>query len=318
MNAKTWIPLALAIVLGVVAAKVARDMLMQNRPTPAQGVKLSKVIVAKIDINPGHEIKPDDLSEAQVSADSVPAGSFSDIGALKERVAETRMVKGQTILEPQLAPQGAGSGLQALIPKGMRAITIEVNEFSGVAGLLQPGCRVDILATIQGDGKQLARTIVQNVVVTAVGQRLVPKNKEDQDPNAPPEITRSVTVLATLKETEAIELATATARARLVLRSARDEEVSKSQGITMADLSGTKEEGFWAGAAQFMSQMKATTQPSAGQGAFASAQGRATTQPAEPKYIVRVFRAGAESKVGLDIDKKSTVEAATDQREISR
>ncbi len=312
MNWKSWVPLTLAIVLGVVAAKVARDMLMQNRPAPTQSVKLSKVIVAKADITPGHEIKAEDLGEAQVSTESLPTGAFTDTQSLIGRVAESRMVKGQTVLEPQLAQKGAGAGLQALIPDGMRAITVEVNEFSGVAGLLIPGCRVDFIATIQGEGRQIARTIVQNVKVTAVGQRMVPKEKDAADQNAPPEISRSVTVLASLKEAEAIELATSSGRPRLVLRSSRDETVAKSQGITLGELCGNKEEasGFWATAAKAMAAnaAKAATQPSLNATAVAAGP---TTKPADrDKHIVRVFRAGSESSVALDLDKKPTAEAS--------
>ncbi|HEX8524765.1 MAG TPA: Flp pilus assembly protein CpaB [Tepidisphaeraceae bacterium] len=314
MNWKTWVPLALAIVLGVVAAKVARDMVKQNRPAPTQTVKLSKVIVAKADIMPGHEIKAEDLADAQVSTENVPAGSFNDVQQLVGRVAEMRMVKSQPVLEASLAPQGAGAGLQALIPKGMRAITMEVNEFSGVAGLLAPGCRVDVMATIQGDGKQMARTIVQNVKVTAVGQRMVMAAKEgpeDKSAGAPPEITRSVTLLASLKEAEAIELATSTGRPRLVLRSTRDEDVAKSEGITVGELCGNKESsgGFWANALKAIGSAKPSTQPSNAQQQTAVAAAPAT-QPSIPKHIVRIFRAGSESSVSLEFDKKSTAEAS--------
>ncbi len=230
MNWKTWIPLSLAVVLGLVAAMVAKNMMLaQNHPTPVQTVKLSKVVVAKADIAPGHEINADDLTEGQVSPDAVASGSFNNVQALVGRVASTHMVKGQPILEAQLAPQGAGAGLQALVPDGMRAITIEVNEFSGVAGLLTPGCHVDVLATIQSENKQVTRAIVQDVKVTAVGQHLTAQQPDNQDPNQPPQISRSVTVLVTLDQAEAIELATATGRPRLVLRSARDQSIAESR-----------------------------------------------------------------------------------------
>jgi len=306
MNWKTWIPLALAIVLGVVAAKVARDVLMHSRPAQTQAVKLAKVIVAKADILPGHELKPEDLVESQMSFENVPAGSFNDATQLMNRVAEQKMVKGQSILEGMLAPTGAAAGLQALVPKGQRAITIEVNEFSGVAGLLTPGCRVDVLATLQGDGKQIARTIVQNVKVTAVGQRVVMPTKDDNNPNQQPEIMRSITVLATLKDSEAIELAASTGRPRLVLRSSRDEDVVKSEGITIGELRGPDREGFWASAAKFLAALpKPTTMP-----ATAVAAKQPTTKPEIETRVVKVFRAGAPSDVTLEINRKDTVEAA--------
>src|SRR5678815_1688554 len=163
MNVKTWIPLALAIVLGVIAAKVARDVLMKNKPQQTQAVKLTKVVIAKADLLPGRQLQAEDLMVGEVTPQSVPEGAFNEIEQLVGRVVENRTIKGQPVVAAILAPEGAAAGLQALVPRGMRAITIEVNEFSGVAGLLTPGCRVDVIATIQAEGGPVARTIVQNV-----------------------------------------------------------------------------------------------------------------------------------------------------------
>jgi pilus assembly protein CpaB len=281
-------------------------MLVQNHPAPVATVKLSKVVVAKADITPGQQLKAEDLAEGQVSPDAVPSGAFSDVQSLVGRVADAQMVKGQPVLEAQLAPQGAGAGLQALVPEGMRAITIEVNEFSGVAGLLTPGCHVDVLATIQSNNKQLTRAIVQDVKVTAVGQHLTAQDSQKQDPNQPPQITRSITVLVTLEQAEAIELATATGRPRLVLRSARDQTIARSAGVTLGELCGTHADN------QPLAKATATTKPAPEIGDPFADSG-ATTRPAEQKYMVRVFRGGSESMVALDPPKAQEPAEASSQ-----
>jgi Flp pilus assembly protein CpaB len=125
----------------------------------------------------------------------------------------------------------------------MRAITLEVNEFSGVAGLLTPGCHVDVIATINEGGthgQQVAKTIVQNVKVMAVGQKTSVAGNEPPMPN---EMFKSVTVLATLGDAEAIELACSTGRPRLVLRGGRDQEIAASTGITLGELRGSGRDG---------------------------------------------------------------------------
>jgi pilus assembly protein CpaB len=252
------------------------------------------------------------MTVGEVTPTSVPEGAFTEPQQLVGRVVENRTIKGQPIVAAILAPEGAAAGLQALVPKGMRAITIEVNEFSGVAGLLTPGCRVDIIATLQGEGGNVARTIVQNVKVTAVGQRVVlPPPPKDGEPAAgqPQEIVRAITVLAKLKEAESIELACSSGRPRLVLRSSRDEDVTSSAGITIGELRGPESTGFWNAAAKFLASLpKSTTQPS--NTAVAS---KSTTKPTEDlaKRVVKVYRAGAESAVTLDADRENTVEAAT-------
>src|SRR5690606_7683879 len=100
--------------------------------------KFTRIVVARGDVEPGRELTADDLTLAQVQMDLVPESAFRELSGVVGRVSETHLVKGQSIVESMLAPQGSGSGLQALIPPGMRAISVEVNEFSGVAGLITP------------------------------------------------------------------------------------------------------------------------------------------------------------------------------------
>ena len=159
---------------------------------------------------------------------------------LEGRVLATAAVKGSPVLQSMLAPKGSGSGLQALIPDGMRTITIEINEFSGVAGNLVPGCRVDVVSSFNGDanGEMVSRTIVQNVKVTALGSRRAAENEQAGNGNnaGAQNQVKSVTLLATPREAEAIELATATGRPRLILRSGKDGETLPSDGISVAEL----------------------------------------------------------------------------------
>jgi pilus assembly protein CpaB len=298
MNWKTWVPLIVAIVFALAAAKAAHNWMLKNRAVATPAGKFVKVVVTKTDIQPGSALKAEDLTLAQIEADKAPANSFNTVDQVAGRVSEALMVKNQPVVEAMLAPTGSGSGLQALVPPGERAVTIEVNEFSGVAGLLQPGCHVDIIATINegNNGGQLAKTIVQNVKVTAVGQRTTatPSDVPQQNPG---EMSKSVTVLATLADAEAIELACSTGRPRLVLRSGRDNEVASTSGITLGELRGGGHAGdpFVA-----VAPPAPATQP-----AVAVAP---TTQPTEavahrePAHrTVRMIKGGVESTVTLNV-----------------
>jgi pilus assembly protein CpaB len=210
---------------------------MKNRAAAGPAGKFVKIVVAKDDIQPGQEIKAEQINLAQVQENAAPASSFTDVEKLNGRSAEMMILKGQPIVEAMLAQEGAGTGIQALIPKGMRAVTIEVNEFTGVAGLLVPNCHVDILATINdgASNTQVSKAIVQNVTVKAVGQRTTVNGNEPPNPN---EMFRSVTLLLTPKDAEAIELACTTGRPRLVLRGGRDTEMVTTEGVTLGELRG--------------------------------------------------------------------------------
>jgi pilus assembly protein CpaB len=240
MNWKTIVPLVIALVLGGIAAKVGRDMMAKGR----QGeVKSIKVVAAKEDLSPGAMIKETDVVLRELPAAAVSEHSFANMSDLVGRVVTAQVSKGQPVLETLLAPKGALGGAQAMVPEGMRAVSLEVNEFSGVAGLLTPGSHVDIVQTMRGkdDTSAMAKTIVENLTVIAVGRRMstaatvgAPGATEGEG-----SISRSVTLLATAEQAEAIDLASHTGSPRLVLRNGMDAKVTGGKGVTVAELRGT-------------------------------------------------------------------------------
>src|SRR5690349_14778393 len=208
MNVKTWAPLAIAIVLGGIAAKVGHDMLAQRPAAKSVVVNVARVVVAKDNVAAGAALKATDLATSNVAEGSVAPGSFAEVNQLVNRVVTMPVIKGQPILENMLAPEGSGKGLTAIVPDGMRAVTLEVNEVSGVAGLLATGCHVDIVTTLAGGGdasSMISRTVARNLPIVAVGRRLSEPGKEE-GPEA--QLARTVTLLVTPRQAELIDLAT--------------------------------------------------------------------------------------------------------------
>src|SRR5579862_4630251 len=145
-NLKNWAPLVIAIVLGGIAAKIGHDMLSRKPADHVVVQKVTHVVVAKDDLPPGSSLKPGDLVVNSVADGTVPPEAFDAPERLTGRVTTVALRKGQPIFENMLASTGSSQGLTAIVPEGMRAVTMEINEFSGVAGLLVPGCRVDVVA----------------------------------------------------------------------------------------------------------------------------------------------------------------------------
>src|SRR5687767_6661041 len=104
MNWKTYLPLGLAIILGLVAAKVAMDAVARNRQTDGPVDTGIRVVVATAGFKPGDKLSADALTLAPIAADAAPANAFTDPSALAGRVARAPIVAGQTILEDLLAP----------------------------------------------------------------------------------------------------------------------------------------------------------------------------------------------------------------------
>jgi pilus assembly protein CpaB len=243
MNWKVWAPLGLAIVMGVLAAKVGYEMVSSAPSSAPAATNNTSILVAAKAVAPGTAIEEPDLVARKVPAEIAPAGSFTNAADVVGRVASVGISTDQPITEALLVAKGAGAGAQALVPEGMRAITIEVNEFSGVAGLLVPGCRVDVITSLREESSNIpvARTIVQNVRVMAVGQKLTPvKEPPKEETNGQQTAwARCVTLVVTPAQAEAIDLASSSGRPRLVLRGTFDNLGSESKGITVAELMGT-------------------------------------------------------------------------------
>ena len=257
MNVKTTIPLAVAVVLGTVAAIVASQIVKQrpvaiNADGSGAVMNLTEVVVAAHDIAPGATLGSEDLKVLKIESSAAPANVASNPAALFTRVAKVQIPAGQMVHESLLAEKGVAGGLPGVIAPGYRAMTIEVNEFTGLAGLLEPGNRIDIVARVaeaEGGG-QMSRTIVQNVPIIAVGPNLTSQAANasgENEPVAPvladaPQqakpMARSITILVTPEDAEKIDLASASNQARVILRASADTETAHVSGATLATLRG--------------------------------------------------------------------------------
>jgi pilus assembly protein CpaB len=239
MNWKTWIPLVFAVVLALVAAKLTHDVIAgkkANAPTAAGDYV--QVVVARGDLPPGAMLTSENMTLAPMPGKVAPAHTYTSTADLVDRVTAQPLVQGQPVNEQLLAPKGSGAGLQALVPPGMRAVTINVDEFTGLANLAMPNMNVDIVSTFRDDSSKdtVTRTVVQNLKILAVGPRLTAGGDDAK------EAYKSVTLLATPKDAERVELATYTGRLRLVLRNGRDLAASPVKGVSLSELaSGTSD-----------------------------------------------------------------------------
>jgi pilus assembly protein CpaB len=145
--------------------------------------------------------------------------------------------EGEPVLENRLAPKGAGAGLAATIPAGMRAFAVRVNEVVGVAGFVVPGMRVDILISGNPPGAasnlgMVSRTLLQNIEVLSAGQNF------QKDAEGKPVQVQVVNLLVTPEQAEILSLASNETRLQLVLRNPLDTQTSKTTGIALSSLYG--------------------------------------------------------------------------------
>src|SRR5688500_19716579 len=121
---------------------------MQSQPgTQTVAAPTQPVVVASADLSLGTAIKKEDLTVVQFPQGAVPEGTFSQPAELIGRGLIVPVVKNEPILTAKLASKEAGAGLPPVIPEGMRAVSVRVNEVIGVAGYVLHSTRIDMVAT---------------------------------------------------------------------------------------------------------------------------------------------------------------------------
>jgi len=175
------------------------------------------VVVAADNLGVGDKIAINDVRLVRLPEDTVPADHFSRTSEVLGRGVVVRITKGDFLLPGKLADTNAGSGLSGLIPTGMRAVSVRVNEVVSVAGYVQPGTRVDVLVTgTSGGGEQQTTTVLENVLVLAAGDKL------ERDANGRAQTTPVITLAVSPDDAQKLTLASTEGRIQLALRNPTD------------------------------------------------------------------------------------------------
>jgi pilus assembly protein CpaB len=205
-----------ALVLGAMVALLVYKNLQGRGPTVNEAG--ADVIVAADDIQVGARIEDRDVRVARFPASGLPAGAYGKKSQVLGRGVIIPIGKGEFILPSKLAPENAGSGLPSMIPPGMRAVSVRVNEVVSVAGFVGPGTRVDVLltGTPNGSSEPQTTTVLQNVAVIASGHTL------EHNASGEAQSTPVITLLTSPEDAERLTLAQNEGKIQLSLRNPLD------------------------------------------------------------------------------------------------
>jgi pilus assembly protein CpaB len=235
MRNRIFAVLAIAILAGGGLAYGTYN-LMQNQPVKTVATPTQPVVVAAADLSLGAEIKSEDLQVLSFPAGQAPDGTFAKPQDILGRGLIVSVVKNEPILEAKLASKEAGAGLPPVIPEGMRAVSVRVNEVVGVAGYVLPGTRVDVVAT--GSASDRGNDVVSKVVLANV-QVLTAGTRLEQEEEGKPVQVNVVTLLVTPEQAERLALASNEGKIQLALRNPLDQGAPATPGIRPAVLMGT-------------------------------------------------------------------------------
>lgn len=205
---------ALALALGFLASAYVYRTL-QGR---SGADNTADVMVAANDLQVGSRVEAGDVRVIRIPAADLPPGAPRRKSDVLGHGVIIPISKGEFILPNRLAAENAGAGLPSLIPPGMRAVSVRVNEVVSVAGFVTPGTRVDVLLTGSpgGSGEQQTTTVLQNVAVLASGHTL------ERSSTGEAQTTAVITLLVTPDDAERLALAQQDGHIQLALRNPLD------------------------------------------------------------------------------------------------
>jgi pilus assembly protein CpaB len=235
MRNRIFAVLALAILAGGGLAYGTYNVI-NTQPVKTVSAPTQPVVVAAADLALGTELKKDDLAIVNFPAGQAPEGAFAKPSDIFGRGLIVSMVKNEPVLPAKLASKEAGAGLPPVIPDGMRAVSVRVNEVIGVAGYVLPGTRVDVVATASPNGQPqdaTSKVILSNVQVLTAGTRM----EQDQEKGKPMQVT-VVTLLVYPEQSERLALASTEGKIQLALRNPLDQGAPETPGMKQAVLLG--------------------------------------------------------------------------------
>ncbi len=189
-----------------------------------------EVMVAANDLQVGQRIDEHDIRIIRINPADLPPGAPRRRSDVLGHGVIVPISKGEFILPNRLAGENAGSGLPSLIPPGMRAVSVRVNEVVSVAGFVTPGTRVDVLltGTPAGGSDEETTTVLQNVAVLASGHTL------ERTSTGEAQTTAVITLLVTPDDAQRLALASS-GHIQLALRNPLD---TKQQDVAAFNARG--------------------------------------------------------------------------------
>jgi pilus assembly protein CpaB len=231
---KAFIPIILALVVATGASLVLYKWL-QAKTAPAAVMRVEAqavpVVVAAADLAWGTKLTNEMLKTVPFLKDSLPAGYQSDPKALEGRVVISAMKAREPVLESRLAPKDVTmGGVSAVIKAGMRAVAVKGDKVIGISGFIQPGNRVDVVATMKDPAtkNEITKMVLSNVLVLATGTEI--EEKRDGKPQPVDVYTLEVDP----EQAERLALAATEGKLQFALRNATDMETVLTQGATVA------------------------------------------------------------------------------------
>jgi pilus assembly protein CpaB len=236
MDKRGLIFIVLALVMASMAAAGVYLYLKTVPGAEANAPETTPVVVASTDLTFGTTLKEEHLKVVDFPKGAIPAGSYATIDSVLSQTTKVFVVAGEPILASKLS--AIGGGLSVRVPPDMRAMSLKVNDVTGVSGFVLPGDRVDVLVTVDhaaGTMNAVTNTILQDLEVLAAGVKTETKNNQNVT-------VQTVTVLVDPDGAEKLALAVDQGSVHLALRNPVDRTVTVATSKDVRTVMGMNRE----------------------------------------------------------------------------
>jgi pilus assembly protein CpaB len=235
MRSNNLVILVVAIVLGGIAAVLARNWLTSHVRSSQAGV--GTIVVAAAPLSFGTQLTSQNTIEIPWSKAALPNGSFATkLQLLSDgrRMALASIAPNEPILRSKITAPNEPATLSSMLQSGKRAVTVRVDDVRGVAGFIQPGDLVDVVLIrtepeVFRKNQSYSEVILQSAKVLAIDQ-ITGERRET------PTVAKAVTLEVSTADAQKILLATNIGKLSLILRQPIAAAAVPVRRITETDL----------------------------------------------------------------------------------
>lgn len=242
MKGKAIIPLILGLCVGLVAVKFLVDAVQEAQGSADK--QTVSAVRARLDIGSYQKIT-EEMVELVETTDDTFAPSFQRFSSIEEVVGQVTakaIPQNAPVLKTMLAPEGTLPGMRGQVKEGYRAVSVRIDEVTGVAYQLQPGDWVDVIVVMDvdtGGGRRrketIAEVILQRVQIAAIGQATGSAPAQSGGKVKP---AKSATLLVLKEDVPKLHLAATRGKLTLAMRGEDDTKKGEPLYATSSEVFG--------------------------------------------------------------------------------
>ncbi len=237
----------ISLCLGLLAALLTFGFLARNNARVAGLSRRVKVVITTRPIAARSIIDASEVISTTRPAGSLPPNSVALIEEVIGQVAMTALPANEPVPRTALAPPTVSLGMAYAVPPHMRAVAVALDQLIGVGGFLQPGDHVDVVATFTVNEMKVTKTVLQDVLLLAIGANVQPEdiNKPVDNKNSTTAVKQetNATLAVTPDQAEKLILAETGGKLRLTMRAQGDDTHVTLSGVRSDVLTGVRSGG---------------------------------------------------------------------------